>query len=119
MTALFLHMLGDYVTQNHWLAITKVQNTKIGYLACLIHSLLYSLPFLLLGSVSAVTIIFISHFLIDKFRLAKYIVQLKNWCFNTPTGFPEGTPAFISIWILFIVDNLLHISINYLSIYYL
>lgn len=115
---LFLHMIGDYVSQNHWIAMNKVKNSIIGYLACLIHSVLYSMPFLLIGGIRAVFVIGFTHFIIDKYRLAKYLVQLKNWSF-TPSGFPEGTPAFISVWILFIVDNLIHITINYLAIKYL
>ena len=111
-------MVGDYITQNDWMANTKTKNTKMGYLACVIHSLLYSIPFLFIGSWKAVLVILITHFLIDKYRLAKYVVQLKNWSF-TPTGFPESTPAFISVWILFIVDNIIHVSINYLALTYI
>lgn len=115
---LFLHMVGDYLTQNHWMANKKVLNTKEGYFACLIHCLLYALPFLFIGSLNAIAVIFVTHFLIDKYRLAKYVIQLKNWHFEG-IGFPSDAPPFISVWILFIVDNLIHISINYLALTYL
>jgi len=118
MTEFFLHMVGDYVTQNNWMANNKTSNSLKGYIACFIHALIYSIPFLIIGSISAVFIIFVTHFLIDKYRLAKYLVQIKNWCF-TPSGFPESTPSFIAVWILFIVDNIIHVSINYLSLLYL
>ena len=74
---LYLHMVGDYITQNNWMANTKIKNTKEGYLAAFIHCLLYALPFLFIGSLNAVLVIFITHFLIDKYRLARYVVQLK------------------------------------------
>ena len=119
MLQFFLHMIGDYVTQNDWMATTKTKNSKEGYLACLIHSVLYSLPFLIIGSWKAVLVIFITHFLMDKYRLAKYVVQLKNWCFTTQTGFPSDTPAFIAVWILIIVDNIIHVSTNFLALYFL
>lgn len=118
MTQFFLHMIGDYVTQNNYLANTKTENSLRGYVACLVHVILYSIPFLIIGSIQAVFIIMVTHFIIDKYRLAKYVIQLKNWCFTTQTGFPEGTPSFISIWILFIVDNIMHVSINYLALLY-
>ena len=101
------------------MASTKTKNSKEGYLACLIHSVLYSFPFLIIGSWKAVLVIFITHFLMDKYRLAKYVVQLKNWCFTTQTGFPSDTPSFIAVWILIIVDNIIHVSTNFLALYYL
>lgn len=118
MLQLLFHLWGDYITQNHWMANKKVLFTREGWEACLIHCVLYSVPFFWIASSEALCVIFITHFLIDKFRLAKYLIKLKNWCWND-SGFPDGTPAFISVWILFIVDNILHVTINYLSIQYL
>lgn len=118
MIQLLFHAWGDYITQNDWMATNKINNNLKGWLAAFIHVTIYSLPFLLIGSYTAVFVIWITHFFIDKFRLAKYLIQLKNWTF-TKTGFPEGTPAFLTVWILIIVDNILHITINYLSLKYL
>jgi hypothetical protein len=118
MIQLLLHAWGDYITQNDWMATNKTKNTTKGWLAVFIHATTYSLPFLLIGSEMAVFIIWITHLLIDKFRLAKYLLQLKNWCF-TPSGFPEGTPPFLSVWLLIIVDNILHITVNFLSLTYI
>ena len=55
----------------------------------------------------------------DKFRLAKYICQVKNLEFKGINGFGDTTPIWLSTWLLIIVDNILHITINYLSIKYL
>lgn len=118
MLQLLFHLWGDYITQNHWMASKKVLFTAEGWRACLIHCLLYSMPFIAIADNYALLVIFGTHFIIDKFRLAKYLIQLKNWCF-TPTGFPEGTPPFLSVWLLFITDNILHVTINYLAISYL
>lgn len=112
------HLWGDYITQNHWMASKKVLFTEEGWFACAIHCVLYSIPFLFIASVDAFMIILITHFLIDKFRLAKYIVQLRNWCF-TDTGAPASQPPFLAIWLLIIADNTIHLTINYLSIKYL
>ncbi len=119
MIQLLLHFWGDYITQNHWMSLHKVQNTFKGYFAAFLHALIYSLPFLFIGSYLAVFIIFITHFLIDKYRLAIWLIKLKNWEWKTNTGFPENTPLFLSVWLMIIIDNIIHITINYFSLKYL
>lgn len=115
MLQLLFHLWGDYVTQNHWMASTKVKNTAEGYLSCLVHTILYSAPFLLLTqSYDAMLIIFWSHYWIDKLRLAKYVIQLRDWNF---TG-KELQPPYLSVWLMIIADNTFHITINYLAIKY-
>lgn len=75
MTQLILHLLGDYVTQSDWMAQNKTKCSK----AAAAHAIVYSLPFLLLQpSLAAFSVILITHFFIDRFRLARYVVWLKN-----------------------------------------
>lgn len=113
------HLWGDYIFQNSWMANKKTLFTFEGWMACLIHCITYTLPFLLITTDPLkIFIIFSTHFVIDKFRLAKYFCQFKNWQF-TPTGFSQETPAFIATWLLFIVDNIIHVTINYITINYL
>jgi hypothetical protein len=118
MLQLLFHLWGDYMTQSHWMANKKVLFTKEGWLACLIHCTLYSIPFVFIASTAALSVIFSTHFIIDKFRLAKYFNQVKNRAF-TSTGFPESTPPYLAVWLLFITDNIIHVTINYLSLIYL
>jgi len=118
MIQLLLHAWGDYITQNDWMATNKTKSTLKGWVAVIIHATIYSLPFLFIGSFNAVFVIWITHLLIDKFRLANYVLQLKNWTF-TPNGFPDGTPPFLTVWVMIIVDNTIHITINYLALYFL
>jgi len=118
MIQLLLHAWGDYITQNDWMASNKKDNTLKGWLAVFIHATLYSLPFLIIGSYNAVFVIWITHLLIDKFSLGTNLVQLKNWNFSS-LGFPKERPIFLTVWILIIVDNILHITINYLALYFL
>ncbi len=119
MLQLLFHLWGDYIFQNSWMATKKVIFTTEGWAACLIHCILYTIPFCFLTSSEvAVSVIFSTHFIMDKFRLAKYVCQIKNWCF-TPTGFSIETPAYLSLWLLFITDNIIHVTINYLSLKYL
>ena len=82
MLQLILHLVGDYLLQSTWMAVNKTERT----LPCLCHCLLYTLPFgLLTQSWVALGIIFGSHFLIDRFKLARYLVWAKNWL--SPVGF--------------------------------
>lgn len=120
MEQFILHAIGDYITQNHWLATNKTKYNFNGWIACFVHCVFYSLPFFLIASPLAVLIIFLSHFIIDKFRLAQYWTRLVNneWQSNN-FGYPEDAPVFLSLWLVIIIDNILHIVINFLAIKYL
>lgn len=96
MEQLILHLVGDYVTQNHWMANRKTQST----IPCLVHVVLYTLPFLLLQpSWEALAVIAGTHFVIDRFRLAKY------WCRFWGVGEPG--------WMLETVNRLLR-TVSYI-----
>lgn len=75
MIQLILHMLGDYVLQSNWMAANK----RTSSWAAGAHAVTYSLPFLLLSpSWLAFSVILGTHFLIDRFGLARYVVWAKN-----------------------------------------
>lgn len=75
MEQLILHMVGDYLTQSHWMAENKTKR----FLPAAIHATVYSLPFLLLSiSWAAFAVILITHFFIDRYRLARVVVYGKN-----------------------------------------
>lgn len=80
MEQLILHLIGDYLTQSDWMA----QNKTKWWVPAWIHASVYSLPFLILTGVStrgliAWNVIIGTHFLIDRYRLARYVVWAKNW----------------------------------------
>lgn len=110
MEQLLAHLWGDYVIQNDWMANNKTKSTVV----CLIHVLTYTVPFLFLTlDWRKLAAIALTHFLIDRFRLALWIVKVKNWTW-TNTGFPTSTPDYISFWVTILVDNTIHLTINYL-----
>lgn len=123
MTQLLLHLWGDYILQSDWMA----QNKTKAWFPATVHALLYSAPFALLHpSPPAWLVIFATHLVIDRYRLARFIVLAKNWFlgprlenYNTPTGYPETSPAWLAVWLLIIADNVLHLTINFLSLRYL
>jgi hypothetical protein len=121
---LFAHAVGDYFLQGDWMANEKTKRN----VAALAHVTTYVLPFLLLSPSSlALAVIAGTHFIIDRWRLARYVVLAKNlflrpnsaetegepldW-WDTATGSPKSRPAFLSVWLLIIVDNLMHVAIN-------
>lgn len=74
---LLLHAIGDYVTQSDWMATEKTKRS----FAAAVHAIVYSLPFLFFFEPSYAAMAFISgtHFVIDRWRLARYVVWAKNW----------------------------------------
>lgn len=124
MEQLLLHLIGDYVTQTEWMANEKTKRN----LAAASHACIYGLPFLLMSpSVLGMFVIVYSHFLIDRYRLARYVVFAKNWITNrelqwsecNATGYPQAMPSWLAVWIMIIADNTLHLCINYSALRWL
>src|SRR6266705_2933523 len=105
------------------MAVNKTKNNW----AALIHAIAYTLCFvpLWLNHQWSGVVIFVSHFLIDRFSLAKYVVFAKNhlgmnpsWADCRATGYPSSTPVWLAVWLLIVADNTLHLTINYLALRY-
>lgn len=120
---LVAHAVGDYILQSDWMATEKTKRNT----AALAHAVTYTLPFLFLTrSLAALTAICGTHFVIDRWRLARYVVWLKNWLGpNRPwsecvaTGYPADRPAWLTVWLLIIADNTLHVLCNGLALKFL
>lgn len=136
---LLCHAIGDYVLQSDWMANEKTKRS----IAALCHVLTYGLPFLFLRpSVLAMIVIVSTHFVIDRWRLARYVVWTKNflapmsrnfgllfdgyqvmpsakWASCSRTGYPALTPDWLAVWLLIIADNVMHVAINGLALKYL
>ena len=105
------HLVGDYILQSHWMATEKTKRS----LAAAAHALAYTVPFLFITlEPLALMIIAASHFVIDRYRLARFVVWVKNGARGpvTATGYPEEVPAWLSVWLLIIADNTIHILCN-------
>lgn len=123
---LLCHAVGDYLLQSDWQATEKTRRS----LAAAVHALVYALPFLLLSpSLGAFAVIVGTHFVIDRWRLARYVVWVKNWMHPgymretwltlaadwrrcSATGYPPDRPAWLATWLLIIADNIMHVAIN-------
>lgn len=111
MLQFILHAVGDYLVQNDWMAQNKKQRTLKGELACQLHCITYSLPFLVIGSWWAVLAIYASHYLIDR---THFVV----WFMRT-TGKGDFAKPPLAPWSIISVDNTFHILCNYLALTYL
>ena len=115
------HLVGDYILQSHNMAINKTKSTWWA----VYHGIMYSLPFIFIASPNALFVITFTHVVIDRLRLANYVTKGKNYLFGdfNPQSlkeiYPQGTPEYISFWLVILVDNTMHLIINYFSILYL
>ena len=139
MEQLILHGIGDFFLQSDWMALNKKKPGFVGWLAVSLHSLLYTLPFLLVTqSLIALWIIYITHLIIDRTNIIANFIWARNWVglpwikvndkkiINRPWaenktnfGFDTSRPVLISFWLYVICDNMSHLIINYLCIKYL
>jgi len=134
---LLCHLVGDYFIQSDWMANEKTKKS----VAALAHAITYGLPFLFLRpSLAAMLLIVGSHFLIDRFRLARYVCYAKNflaprwieqkhdagserlrnypWAECEATGYHKDRPAWLAVWLLIICDNTMHILLNGIALKY-
>jgi hypothetical protein len=117
------HFVGDYILQSDWMVREKGHSA----LGAFVHVIFYTLPFLLLTQQPvALAIIAGSHFVIDRWRLARFVIWAKNrpwpgsrpWSECRDTGYPPDVPVWLSTWLMILVDNVLHILINGAALHY-
>lgn len=123
---LMAHMVGDYLLQSDWMA----QNKTNAAFPAIAHAVTYSIPFLFFEpSAMAIAFIIGTHYLIDRYRLARYVVYAKNrlsppsewlrWNDCKTTGYASDRPLWLSVWLLIIADNILHVLLNAIALSYL
>lgn len=126
MEQLIAHLFGDYIIQTDHMADRKTKSFWVAFA----HACTYSIPFIALGpSWAALAVIIITHALIDRFRLARFLIWGKNqiapqayrYPFSKAAwhGYQDGKPDWLSGWLYIIADNTLHLLFNYLALRYL
>lgn len=101
MEILLAHMFGDYVLQNRWMALNKTSNNTVCVLHCMIYTIMCKLFLFNYLTLFELCIIFTTHFLMDRFRLAKYWRQF----YSGETDLPwmiltDNTVHLLILWIL-------------------
>jgi len=114
---LLAHLVGDYLLQTHHQATEKTRRWG----PALAHGATYTLAYLpVTRSPLALLVIGGTHVVIDRFRLARFVVWAKNQAapaayrppLSSPTGYPASTPDWLAVWLLIAADNTLHLLIN-------
>jgi hypothetical protein len=114
ISQLILHLFGDFIIQNDWMALNKKKKGFKGFSACFIHCLLYALPFLLIAGYVQVFFIFITHYVIDRYNVVTWFLSKRNGVDMSNYGFSSNRPEYISVWLNIITDNTFHLMCNYL-----
>lgn len=117
---LLAHFVGDYIIQTNWMATQKTTR----WWPAILHGLTYTIPYVFVTqSPLALFVIFSTHVVIDRFRLAKHLMWFKNqfapkdyrpsWAeAKVNAGYGADTPAWLSTWLMIIADNTVHVLIN-------
>jgi hypothetical protein len=116
MNEALAHLIGDYVFQSDWMASEKT----VRHIPALAHAATYTAAFLpLTRNWKALAVIGGTHFVIDRWRLAKHLCWAKNQLApaafrpgHTATGYGTDKPDWLAGWLLIICDNTLHLLIN-------
>ena len=118
------HLVGDYIIQSDRMANEKIKSS----LWAILHAVTYVIPFLFITrSYLAILVIVSTHFIIDRWRLARHVCWFKNviggsyapWSDCNGTGYHKDRPPWLAVWLLIIADNTVHLLINGLAITYL
>lgn len=129
MAQLLAHMIGDYGLQSDWMALNKQSRAGV----CALHAALYTIPFYFLcfplgvlnGAILfKLSLIYVTHAIIDHYSLAKYFIRARNHVFSESdfepdaelceyTGLNASRPEGIRWPIYIITDNMFHLIINY------
>lgn len=151
---LVAHAVGDYILQSDYMAQKKSEL----WAAAISHVVLYTLPFVLLTqSPAALAFIAVTHLVIDRYRLARYVGWLKNflapkwidtwkedtftyhgpveprdaarmqhevirnypWDWCKKTGYVGERPEWLTVWLMIITDNVMHVLCNGFAVTYL
>lgn len=113
MIQLISHLFGDFVFQNDWMALNKSQYTLKGWVACFVHCLVYTLFFFGQATYAQLGLIFLTHFLIDKFSLAR------GWTNFYKVGVRMPKDFWLYTYLIFMVDMTWHLACNYIILRYL
>lgn len=123
---LLAHLVGDYLLQSDWMATNKTKKWWPAW----VHAFVYGLPFLAVTqSPTALAVIVGTHAVIDRYRLVRYLLWLKNfmaprsswlsWKDCETTGYPAAMPIWLSTWLMIISDNAVHLLINVAAVKWL
>jgi len=148
MEQLLLHLIGDYVTQSDWMANGKTSRYLPALVHATVYSLpflvltrsplalfvIWSTHFLIDRFRLAKYVVWAKNFLAPPSVTFVVVEDIHNsyspapsmdvapkysWGNCQATGYPSETPVWLSVWLMIIADNTMHLTINYLSLRFL
>lgn len=120
------HLAGDYLIQSDWMALEKTKR----WWPAIVHAVTYGLPYVAVTrSPVALAVIVVTHAVIDRYRLARYVVWAKNllapraywhpWSECRGTGYHQDRPVWMAVWLMIVADNTIHLAINAAAVVWL
>ncbi|MGX1849220.1 hypothetical protein [Streptomyces sp. NPDC055299] len=117
--ASFPHLVGDYLMQSYWMATEKVKRWS----PALVHGATHGLPFpLITQSPFDLTVIVVTHIVLDRTRAAKYPVRVRNLLVLTlrrgrgdvqrNQGSPVAVPSGPANVLVLAAGKAVHLAIN-------
>jgi Protein of unknown function (DUF3307) len=114
------HIVGDYFIQSDWMATEKTSK----WLPAIVHGITYTVPYLFVTQNPwPLLIICLTHIVIDRYRLARYVCWIKNylgprrtwhsWQECKGNGYPADRPVWLTTWLMILTDNTIHLVINF------
>ena len=98
MNVYIAHLIGDYILQNDWIASRKKKSS----LVCLLHVMLYLIPFLF-SSLPwwKLGLIGLQHFIQDRTNIVVWFIKFKG---GQQFCLPPMAP-----WSIIVTDNVIHV----------
>ncbi len=119
------HLVGDYMFQTKKMALEKSAKNWHGLITCTVHCLIYTAAVCLFTASTAplkISLIFLSHFPIDRWSLAnKWLDLIKGRNFITAyksTNEHREIDLIFSAIVYVVVDNTMHILLLAVIFYY-
>ena len=130
MIRLLAHLWADYVFQPDKWATEKSKNLSYAMAHAMQYGLIFWIVCMILGldvSSQAMAFIVLTHAIIDRFYPARHLAFAKNWIADRTlkwneckaTGYEPSKPAYLSVWLMIVLDNTMHLTINYAAIKWL
>ncbi len=124
------HLVGDFMTQNLWMALNKQKHAGLGIKTCLIHCALYTLSvcfFMNMWSPVWVAVVFASHFFPDRYgwtekylqfikgrSLTHFMADEENQTYSPYIALRSG----FYIFVFTTVDSTIHLVLLYTGLLY-
>jgi len=111
---IFGHLFGDYLFQNDWMTRNKWKPGPRNAGICAVHCLVYTIImaiFLWKIEWYHLVLIFLSHYPIDRYSIAKHFMKLKGNRVDEIMKSGDALPTSFTVFVYIVIDNTMHLFI--------